>query len=335
MQSMRAATYHGAGDTGVIAIRDDVPQPELGSDDVLVAVAYAGLNRADILERQGKYPTPPAPIVVPGMEYSGIIRAIGPRVKTLFVGDRVCGLVAAGAQAELLTTNALAVSRVPVGVSLRDAAAIPEAFTTAHDALVTVGRFALGERALVHAVGSSVGLAAVALAKRAGGFAYATSRTQAKLDAARAHGLDGAFVLEDGWVAEVRRATGGFGVNVVLDFVGAGMFDANFSVLAPRGRIVQIGTMGGTQASFNLGQLMSKRAELHGTVLRSRAIDEKIALARHFERDLLPLFASGGLRATIDSEFPLAQLAAAHDRMEANANFGKIVIAVSPELDAA
>ncbi len=327
---MRAATYTGAGGVEVIRVRDDVPEPVVGTDDVLVEVAYAGLNRADILERLGRYPVPPARIAIPGIEYAGVVRALGARVTALAVGDRVCGLVGAGAHATLLATNALAVSRIPAGVSMRDAAAIPEAFITAHDALFTRGSFALGERALVHAVGSSVGLAAVALAKRAGGFVYATSRTPAKLEAARAHGLDDAFVLEDGWVPKVRAATHGVGVDVVLDFIGAGMFDANLSALAYRGRIVQIGTMGGAQATFNLGPMMAKRAELHATMLRSRALDEKIALAKHFERDLLPLFASGALRATIDAEFALDDLAAAHEHMEANKNFGKIVIAVSP-----
>ena len=325
---MRAATYSGAGGVDVIRMRDDVPEPVLGSDEVLVRVAYAGLNRADILERQGRYPMAPAPIAIPGMEYSGVVHAVGSRVTTRKVGDRVCGLVGAGAQAEFVTAHALATSLVPESVPLRDAAAIPEAFITAHDALITQGGFALGERVLVHAVGSSVGLAAVALAKRAGGFAYATSRTASKLDAARPHGLDGAFLLEDGWVGKVRKATGGYGVDVILDFVGAGMFDGNFSALANGGRIVQIGSMGGQQASFNIGPMMAKRASLRGTVLRSRAIDEKIALAKHFERDLLPLFAGAALRATVDSEFALADLAAAHDHMEANGNFGKIVIAV-------
>jgi NADPH:quinone reductase-like Zn-dependent oxidoreductase len=330
---VRAATYTGAGGAEVIAVRDDVPEPLVGSDDVLVAVAYAGLNRADILERQGRYPVAPAPIAIPGMEFSGVVRALGSHVTTLAVGDRVCGLVGAGAQAELLAVNALAVSRVPEGVSLRDAAAIPEAFTTAHDGLFTCGRFALGERALVHTVGSSVGLAAVALAKRAGGFVYATSRTASKLAAAREHGVDQGFVLEDGWVPKVRAASGG-GVDVILDFVGTGMFDANISALAMRGRIVQIGTMGGAQASFNVGPMMAKRATLVSTVLRSRPIYEKMALAKHFERDLLPLFASGELRATIDCEFPLTALASAHEHMEGNANFGKIVLAVAPALDA-
>ncbi len=330
---MRAATYAGAGGVEVIRLRDDVPEPAPGSDDVVVAVAYAGLNRADILERQGRYPIAPAPIAIPGMEYAGIVHAVGPRVTTLKAGDRVCGLVGAGAMAEYVATHALSAAKIPDGVPMRDAAAIPEAFITAHDALITQGGFALGKRALVHAVGSSVGLAAVALAKRAGGFAYATSRTASKLEAAREHGIDGGFLLEDGWVGKVRAATGGLGIDVILDFVGAGMFDGNLSAAATGGRIVQIGSMGGLQASFNLGPLMAKRVSLHGTVLRTRPLDEKIALAKHLERDLLPLFAAGGLRATVDSEFSLADLSAAHEHMEANANFGKIVIAVTPGLE--
>jgi len=258
---------------------------------------------------------------------------VGPRVTSLVPGDRVCGLVPAGAHAERLAANALTLSKVPPGYDLREAAAIPEAFITAHDALFARGGFALGQTAVVHAVGSSVGLAAVGLIKRAGGRAIGTSRTPEKLERAADLGLDLGFPLDDGWVAAVRSATGGRGADVILDFIGAPILDANLMALAPGGRIVQIGTMGGINASINLGALMQKRAALHGTVLRSRAIDEKIALAKSFTLELLPLFARGELQAEIDSVFPLADLAAAHDHMEANANFGKIVIAISDRDD--
>ena len=326
---MRAATYDGKGGLEVIALRDDVPDPEIGSDDALIEVAFAGLNRADVLERQGNYPSPRSGrFVIPGMEFSGVVRATGSRVTNVFEGDRVCGLVAAGAHAQLLATNALAVSKLPEGVSLRDAAAIPEAFITAHDALFTRAGFALGETVLVHAVGSSVGLAAVALAKRAGGVTIGTSRTAEKLERAKESGLDVGVLLDDGWRGRVQAATNARGPDVILDFVGAPMLDGNIAVLAPGGRIVQIGTMGGTNASFHLGILLMKRAALHGTVLRSRPIEEKIAIAKHFERALLPLFARGELRAEIDRVFPLDDLRAAHEYMESNANFGKIVIAV-------
>ena len=326
---MRAATYTGKGGLEVIALRDDVPHPEVGTDDALVAVAFAGLNRADVLERQGHYPMPQQALTIPGIEFSGIVRETGSRVTNVFAGDRVCGLVQSGAHAELVAMQALTLAKVPDGVSLRDAAAIPEAFMTAHDALFTRAQFALGETALVHAVGSSVGLAAVALAKRAGGIAIGTSRSAEKLERAKAaHGLDFGFVLDDGWRGRVLAATGARGVDVILDFVGASMLEGNLAVLASRGRIVQIGTMGGAQASLHLGMLMAKRAELHGTVLRTRPLEEKIAIAKHFARALLPLFAGGSLRADVDRVFPLAELGAAHEYMESNANFGKIVIEI-------
>jgi putative PIG3 family NAD(P)H quinone oxidoreductase len=326
---VRAATYTGKGGVEVIALRDDVPDPEVGTDDALVEVAFAGLNRADVLERQGLYPMPKRAIEIPGMEFSGVVRATGSRVTNVFEGDRVCGLVQTGAQAELLATNALTLSKVPDGLSMRDAAAIPEAFITAHDALFARGRFALGETALVHAVGSSVGLAAVALIKRTGGVAIGTSRTAEKLERAKEHGLDFGFLLDDGWRGRVHAATNGRGADVVLDFVGAGMLDGNLSVLATRGRIVQIGTMGGANVSVHLGLLMAKRGELHGTVLRTRPLEQKIAIAKDFERTQLPLFARRELRAEVDRVFPLAELAAAHEYMESNANFGKIVLEVA------
>ncbi len=326
---MRAATYAGKGGTEVIAIRDDVPDPVVGTDDALVEVAFAGLNRADILERLGNYPLPATDLTIPGMEFSGVVRRTGSAVTNVAAGDRVCGLVKAGAQAELLATNALTLSKVPDAVSLRDAAAIPEAFITAHDALFTRAGFALGETALINAVGSSVGLAGVALVKRAGGIAIGTSRTAAKLERSKEHGLDYGFLLDDGWRGRVQAATDARGVDVILDFIGATELEGNLMVLAQRGRIVQIGTLGGAQASFNLGLLMGKRATIQGTTLRLRPLDEKIAIAKHFERALLPLFARGELRAEVDRTFPLADLAGAHAFMESNGNFGKIVIEVA------
>jgi len=326
---MRGASYVGTGGSDVIAIRDDVAEPELGSDDALVAVAYAGLNRADILERRGHYPVAKADAGRPGLEFSGTVIAVGGRVTNVAAGDRVCGLVGAGAQAERVATHALALALVPDGVDLRTAAAIPEAFITAHDALFARARFALGEIALVHAAGSSVGLAAIGLVARAGGLALGTSRTPEKLERAKAHGLAGGFALDDTWVARVSAATGGRGPDVILDFVGAPMLESNLAVLAPRGRIVVIGTLGGVKGTLHLGVLLMKRAELHGTVLRSRSLDEKIALAKRFERELLPLFARSELHAEIDRVFALSDLRAAHDYMERDANFGKILIAPS------
>lgn len=324
---MRAAVYESTGGTEVIAIRE-VAEPSVGTDDALVEVAFAGLNRADVLERLGRYPTPPTDVRIPGIEFAGTVRAVGDRVTALVPGDRVCGLVQSGAHAQRLAAPALTLSKVPSGLDLRDAAAIPEAFITAHDALFARGAFALGQTALVHAVGSSVGLAAIGLIKRSGGVVLGTSRTAAKLERAAAHGLDRGFLLGDGWVQAVTAATGGRGVDVILDFLGAPYLDANVAALASGGRMVQIGTMAGQSGSFNLGVLMYKRAAVHGTVLRSRPLEEKIALAKQFSTELLPLFARGELRAEIDSTFPLKDLAGAHTHMETNANFGKILIEI-------
>ncbi len=324
---MRAIVYDGAGGAEVIGL-GELPDPVVGSDDALVAVAYAGLNRADILERMGRYPRPKDAPPIPGLEFSGVVRSVGERVTVLAPGDRVCGLVPAGAHAELVATPAATLAKVPDRIELRDAAAIPEAFITAHDALFTRGGFALGDTVVVHAVGSSVGLAAVALVRAGGGTAIGTSRTPDKLARAASHGLAYGFALDDGWVGRVLAATNARGADIVLDFVGAPILDANIQALAAGGRIVQIGTLGGVDAKFSLAPLMAKRAALHGTVLRTRALEERIALAKHLERALLPLFARGDLRTEIDRVFPFTEMRAAHERMEANANFGKIVVAI-------
>jgi len=330
---MRAAVYTGHGGGEVIGLRQ-VDPPKCGSDEIVVTVAYAGLNRADLLERSGRYVAPERPAgapVVGGLEFAGIVHTLGANVATLSVGDRVCGLVPVGAHAEVLATHALTVARVPNGVDLAQAAAIPEAFITAHDALFTLGNLTFGDVALVHAIGSSVGLAALALAKAAGATVLGTSRTADKLARARAHGLDHGVVLDDGWPETVRSEVGTRGVDVIIDFLGATAFDRNVAVLAPRGRIVLVGTLGGTRGEINTGAFLGKRASLIGTVLRSRGLDERIALARDFERRLLPRFASGELRATIDRIFPLAELADAHAYMEQNRNFGKVLIAIAPD----
>jgi len=325
---MRAVVYDGAGGRDVVAVRD-VAEPACGADDALVEVAFAGLNRADILEREGRYPAPRDASGIPGMEFSGTVRTTGANVTNVAPGDRVCGLVAAGAQAELVSCPALLLAKLPDDFSLERAAAIPEAFVTAHDALFARGAFRLGETALVHAVGSGVGLAAVALVKCAGGTAVGTSRSAEKLSRAEALGLDAGIALEDGWPGRVLAATNARGADVILDFVGAPLLERNVAALAHGGRIVQIGTLGGAQATFNLGVFMAKRAALHGTVLRTRPLYEKIALVRNLERALLPLFARGALRAEVDRVYALDDVRQAHERMESDANFGKILLATS------
>lgn len=326
---MRAIVYEGNGDAGVIGV-GEVEEPVLGSEDALVEVAYVGLNRADMLQRMGRYPLTKGVSRVPGMEFAGIVASVASDASGLAPGDRVCGLVAAGAFAERLAANAATLAKVPDGLTLRDAAAIPEAFITAHDALVTRGGFVLGDSVVVHAVGSSVGLAAIALIKRGGGIAIGTSRTQEKIERAKEHGLDYGFLLDEEWVGRVHAATNARGADIILDFVGAPLLDLNLTALAPGGRVVSIGTLGGADARISLAVLMQKRAALHGTVLRTRPLEERIVLAKHLQRALLPLFARGELRAEVDAVFAFSDMRAAQERMEANANFGKIVIAVRP-----
>jgi len=328
---MRAAVYAGTGGPEVIALRE-LPEPHCGTDDALVDVAFAGLNRADILDRMGVYGGGKrAQEVVPGLEFSGTVRDVGAGVKDLRAGQRVCGLVAGGAHAAVLAAQAQTLAVLPEGVSLEEGAAIPEAFLTAYDALFTLGALGIGQNVLVHAVGSSVGLAAIALAEHAGAFTIGTSRTETKLERAQAFGLDLGLLLDETWPQRARDATAGRGVDLVLDFIGEPTFEGNVSALTSGGRIIQIGTLGGQRVSVSLGAMMVKRLSLVNTVMKTRPLDEKIALARVLERRLLPLFARGKLRAEIDTVFPLAELADAHREMEANTNFGKIVIALQPD----
>jgi putative PIG3 family NAD(P)H quinone oxidoreductase len=327
---MQAVFYRETGGPEVIEIRE-VPESLPGSDDVLVAVAYAGLNRADILERAGRYgPAARDPNAIPGLEFSGTVVAAGSNVRNLAPGTRVCGLVVTGAHAERLVTNALTLAPVPDALDLQTAASIPEAFLTAYDALFAVASMALGDTVLVHAAGSGVGLAAVALAKRAGAFVIGTSRTAEKLRRASELGLDAAVEIGEDWPESVMAATGGRGVDVVLDFLGAGALDRNVAVLKTGGRIVQIGTLAGARAQLDLGPFMAKRATLAATVMRTRRLAEKIVLARALGERILPQVARGELRLPIDRVFPLAEMAAAHRYLESDRNFGKVLIDLAP-----
>ena len=326
---MRAVVYARPGDLEVVDVRD-VPDPVPGSDDVVVDVAYAGLNRADLLQRQGRYGAFPADRpMIPGMEYAGTVAATGANVTTLHPGDRVFGLVVEGAQAQRVVANAATACRIPDGLELAIAGAVPESFMTAWDALARAG-FTPGDTVLVHAIGSSVGLAALALVKRGGGRVIGTSRTPDKLERAQALGLDRAVLLDDDWPAAAHGMSGGHGADIVLDFVGLATFERNVAALAPRGRIVQIGTLGGAKDSIALGQFMAKCASYLGTMLRMRPLHEKVALARDFSHHVVPSLASGDLAVVVDREFSLEEIRDAQRYMEENRNFGKIVLAITP-----
>ena len=323
---MRAIVLRSHGGPEVLTF-EDIAAPTPQSDEILVGVRATALNRADLLQRMGFYPNPfPAEFEVPGMEFAGAVLAVGGRVRQWKVGDEVMGIVSGGAYAEQLVVHERQAMRIPLGVSLADAAAIPEVFITAWDALVVQGGLTSGRWALVHAAASGVGTAAIQICKAIGAHVIATCST-GKVAACKALGADVVVDYKSAdFVESATQATNGRGVDVVLDVIGGDYLDRNVAVLALKGHIVQVGVMGGGKISFNLGALMPKRGKISGTVLRARPLEEKIAITQRFIAEMLPLFDSGVLKSVIDRRFSFDQIAEAHAYMESNANVGKIVI---------
>ena len=327
---MRAVVLTEYGDPDVLTLTD-IPDPVPGPEEVLVEITATALNRADLLQRMGFYPEPGPKKAheVPGMELSGRVVAIGSRVANRAVGDEVMGIVSGGAYAERITVHERQLLPVPAGIAMADAAAIPEVGITAHDALVVQGGLRSGGWALVHAGGSGVGSMAVQIVKAMGARVITTVSAK-KVDAVRALGAD--VVVDygtDDFVDAVRDATGGRGVDTVLDVVGGDYLPRNVKALRIGGTIVQVGVMGGGQSSFDVASLLPKRAHLIGTMLRSRALEEKVLATRRFGAEVVPAIEAGLVRPIIDRRFALADIAAAHAYMESNANVGKIVIDVA------
>ncbi|MFW5924684.1 MAG: NAD(P)H-quinone oxidoreductase [Myxococcota bacterium] len=327
MTKARAVHIREPGDADVLELGDlQVRDP--GPDEVLVEVAAAGLNRADILQRRGFYPAPPGvPEDVPGLEYAGTVRAVGTAVGAVAPGDRVMGIAGGGAMATHLVAHEREVLPVPDGMALVDAAAVPEVFLTAYDALFLQGGLGLGQAVLIHAAASGVGTAALQLARAAGVGTVGTSRTADKLERVRELGLDHGVVVEEGQFASaVRERMGGRAPDVVLDLVGGAYLGENIKVVAPRGRIVVVGLLGGAKGTLPLARLLAKRIHLVGTVLRSRPLEEKITLTQSFLRDVLPLLARGDARPVVDTVMPMEKIREAHGHMESNTTVGKIVM---------
>ena len=324
---MRAVVLESHGGPEVLTIRE-VPDPEPGPEEVLVAVTGSAVNRADVLQRMGLYPGPPAEHEIPGLEFAGRVAAVGQRVTAWAEGDEVMGIVGGGAYAERLCVHERQVLPVPPELGLADAAAVPEVFLTAYDALVVQGGLTSGRTALVHAGASGVGTAAIQLATAIGARIVVTTST-GKVDACRELGAD--LVVDytrDDFVGAVEGFTGGTGVDVVLDVIGGDYVDRNLRCTRPTGRIIQVGLMGAGTAQVSVGLLLSKRIQLIGTVLRARPLEEKIAATQRFAAEVLPRFVDGSLRPVIDSRYALDEVADAHRRMEANANIGKLVLEV-------
>jgi len=324
---MKAVIITRPGGSEVLEIQDR-PMPEPGVGQIRVRVHASALNRADVLQRQGNYPVPPGySAEIAGMEYAGEVDALGAGASLWKRGDRVMGIIGGAGHAEFLCVHEREAMPVPAGMSWENAAAIPEAFLTAYDALFNRLALKIGETLLIHAVASGVGTAGAQIARTVGAKVVGTSRSAEKLERAKSVGLDIGIDSSHGeWTSAVEAALGGQRVNAVMDLVGGNYLEGNLRVIALRGRIVVVGLTAGVIAPLNMGVLLRKRATLVGTTLRARPLEEKIALAREVSNRIVPLFEAGQLQPVIDRVFSFAEIRAAHNLMESNRTFGKIVL---------
>ncbi len=305
----------------------EVPDPAPGDEELLLRVHASALNRADILQRLGGYPPVPGASEILGLELAGEVIQVGGRVDGFQVGDRVYGLSGGGGYAELATLHQSLAMHVPDGLTWHEAASIPEVFFTANTAIRTLGRAQPGERVLIHAGGSGVGIAAIQIAALIGAEVWITAGSDEKCARARELGADVAINYHDQSFREVvEERTGRGGVHVILDVIGRDYLDANLHSLAHQGRLVLVGLMGGATADANLGLVLRKRLQISGTVMRSTPLIERAAITRDYQQHLEPAMVNGELKPIIDSVFPLRDAAGAHAYMEQNRNFGKIVL---------
>ena len=309
----------------------DVPTPDTpAADRVRVRTYAAGLNRADLLQLLGRYPAPQGyPQDIPGLEFAGEVESVGPDVGKWKIGQRVFGITAGGAQAEYVVVPENHLAEIPACLNWHEAAAVPEVFITAHDAVFTQAGLQLGETLLVHAAGSGVGTAAVQLAHAGGAKVMGTSRTAEKLEQAGRLGLDQSLVVGENPALiskAVREWTKERGVDVILDLVGANYFEANLNSLAAQGRIILVGTTSGEQATLNLSTAMTRRLTIIGTVLRARSKEEKATAVRLFANQVVPLLAAGAVKPVIDRVYQLNDVREAYSRLKSNESFGKVVL---------
>lgn len=326
MKAIYINKFSSIDDLGI----NEVDTPALSSaTDVLIRVHAAALNRADLLQARGLYPPPSGYSPnIPGLEFAGEVTEVGASVTDWKRGDRAFGVTAGEAQAEFLVTDESLLIRIPDNLNYADAACVPEAFITAHDAIFTLGELIAGEDILIHAVGSGVGLAALQMAKARKARVIGTSRTADKLDRCHEFGLDHGLCVTDpdAFADQVLAATDGRGANVILDLVGAAYFAQNLASLASQGRLILVGLTSGRTADFNLGLALQKRAKIIGTVLRPRPVEQKADATAKFAAEVLPLFESGAVKPNLDRVFPATDAVAAYKYLESNESFGKVVL---------
>jgi NADPH2:quinone reductase len=303
------------------------PRPEPGPGEVLIKVVAAGVNRPDVMQRQGRYPAPPGASDIPGLEIAGPIESLGAGVNTFKTEDSVCALVSGGGYAEYCVAPVEQCLPVPVGLSLVHAAAVPETAFTVWTNVFERGRLSAGEVLLVHGGSSGIGTTAIQLARAMGARVLATAGSAEKCAACEALGAERAFnYREVDFVAAAKEATGGHGADVVLDIIGGDYFPRNIDVLATEGRLVLVGQLGGTKATINTTPIFLKRLTITGSTLRSRTVAQKGELARAVRQHVWPLLESGAVRVPVHATFDLRNAAEAHRVMESNAHIGKLVL---------
>lgn len=329
---MQAVLFDKAGEAGQLYLAE-VPEPLPGPREILVRVAYTALNRADILQRLGQYPVPPGDSPIMGLEMSGEVVGTGSEVKKWMPGDQVFGLLNGGGYAAYAVIHEDMAMPLPEGMSLQEAAGIPEVFLTAFQALHWIGKIQEGETVLIHAGASGVGTAALQLVQLAGATSLVTAsagKHQICLELGASRAID--YRSED-FAEVVSEYSGGRGVDIIVDFIAADYFQQNLRALAPDGRMIMLALMGGVKPpEVNLADILRKRLQITGSTLRSRSLDYKIRLTGDFYAYTRSHFAEGRLRAVIDRIFPLQEVAAAHRYMEANLNQGKILLAVAGKI---
>ena len=325
---MRAIIRIGDGGPEVLQL-SEIRAPLPTATQLLVDVHATALNRADLIQRRGGYPPPPGESEILGLEIAGTVAACGSAVEGVSEGDRVFGLVGGGGYAAQAVIDYRMAMPIPEGWSFEEAAAVPEVFFTANENIFTLGELSADETILIHAGGSGVGTAGIQISQHAGANVFVTAGTPEKIDKCKALGaIEGINYKTTDFVAEIERLTGGEGVDVVLDFIGAPYLERNLSILKTKGRLLQVGLIGGATGEINLGTLMRNRLKVIGSVMRPQSIDEKIAITQRFVDRWLPELKRGVLQPIIDTVFPLAEAGQAHTYMEANRNFGKIILKV-------
>ena len=328
-KNMTAIAIRAPGGADML-VPQERPLPQLAAGEVLVKVAAAGVNRPDVMQRQGLYPPPAGATDIPGLEIAGEVAALGSDVVRWKTGDRVMALVVGGGYAQFCAAHESHALPVPPRLTLTEAAAVPETFFTVWHNVFQRGRLTAGETLLVHGGSSGIGTTAIQLAKAFGARVIATAGSQEKCEACRRLGADTAinYKSED-FVAAAKAVTGGKGADVILDMVGGDYIERNYEAAAVEGRVVQIAFQDSPKATVDFRRIMLKRLTHTGSTLRARAIGDKAAIARGLEEHVLPLIAQGRVRPVIDSTFPLAQAGAAHRRMETSAHIGKIVLTLA------